>query len=275
MTIKMPYGLDLKTDLLVPIGRAANGLACGLVCPNCEKPLIAKNMGIHKEHHFAHSHLADYCGEGWLHATAKRLLAERQQLAISMGRRVSIIWDCTCPCRTHKGNLVNGVASIGIEKAVHGAKIRPDLTAFDSMGSPVSFQEVVVSHPPEVAVIEHCQGVGIPLVVFKIHGNSDLERLASLTLRPHKIYSRKTTCRCPRDNKCEQCGRLACDHHHCRECQKAISHPCSKWCGGLCDMCWDRKRGHAEKIWLSGDRKAWNEYLRSISPVPGRVPAAP
>lgn len=258
MSVQMSHGLNAKTDRLVPVGQAANGLACGLLCPNCEKPLIAKNAGRKREHHFAHAHVADNCGEGWLHATAKRILWERQQSALAKGRRVSIAWPChECPCGIHKGNLVKGVARVEIERTSQDANVRPDLTAFDGNGQPLSYQEIVVSHEPDPAVFEHCQQAGVPLVVFKVGDKSDLERLEKLELRPTHVFHR-IICRCLRDNRCSECGYRLCEHYHCSDCQNAVF-GCKG--PGLCRTCEIARQQAFDRLWLHGTDKEWNDHL--------------
>ena len=50
------YGRSVTTGELVHVGDAPNGKACGCVCPDpgCGQPLIARNNGKNKIHHFAH-----------------------------------------------------------------------------------------------------------------------------------------------------------------------------------------------------------------------------
>ena len=50
------YGRSTATGELVHVDDAPNGKACGCVCPDpgCGQPLIARNNGKKKIHHFAH-----------------------------------------------------------------------------------------------------------------------------------------------------------------------------------------------------------------------------
>lgn len=76
------YGRSVATGELVHVDDAPNGKACGCVCPDpgCSQPLIARNDGKKKIHHFAH--IGGTCA--WL---AEYLLAE---LALGVvNRRVS------------------------------------------------------------------------------------------------------------------------------------------------------------------------------------------
>lgn len=50
------YGRSTATGELVRVDNAPNGKACGCVCPDpgCGQPLIARNNGKKRIHHFAH-----------------------------------------------------------------------------------------------------------------------------------------------------------------------------------------------------------------------------
>ena len=79
--IKLPCGLN-KDGKLVYIGEAKNGLACECVCPGCKQPLVAKNNGKKKEHHFAHLNVVE-CEHGYqsvLHYMAKECFLEMKYL---------------------------------------------------------------------------------------------------------------------------------------------------------------------------------------------------
>ncbi len=49
--IELPFGL--RDDILVHISQVQQGLACGCVCPQCKKPLVARSGSV-LVHHFAH-----------------------------------------------------------------------------------------------------------------------------------------------------------------------------------------------------------------------------
>lgn len=78
--IQLPCGLG-KDGKLVYIEEAENGLNCGCVCPGCGQPLVAKNNGRKKEHHFAHFRTAE-CAHGYqsaLHYMAKDVFLEMKE----------------------------------------------------------------------------------------------------------------------------------------------------------------------------------------------------
>lgn len=80
---KLTYGLSLQTQRLVSIASVLKGKECGLVCPECEKPLIAKK-GKKNQHHFAHYRGEDCPGARMsaLHRLAQELLAEHKQVML-------------------------------------------------------------------------------------------------------------------------------------------------------------------------------------------------
>ena len=79
--ISLPCGIN-ENGNLVYIDNAKNGLDCNCFCPACKQPLVAKNAGTKREHHFAHFSVAE-CEHGYqtaLHYMAKDLFLEMQYL---------------------------------------------------------------------------------------------------------------------------------------------------------------------------------------------------
>ncbi len=66
------YALDLNGQL-VHVDNVPNGSKCGCRCPACNEPLIAKNNGTKKVHHFSHSSgkICEFAYETMLHLLAK------------------------------------------------------------------------------------------------------------------------------------------------------------------------------------------------------------
>jgi hypothetical protein len=79
--IKLPFGL--KDDILVHISQVERGLACGCVCPQCNKPLVARK-GSEVAHHFAHRAGPECANatETALHLAAKGILADRREIRL-------------------------------------------------------------------------------------------------------------------------------------------------------------------------------------------------
>ncbi|MFN1647605.1 competence protein CoiA family protein [Vibrio rotiferianus] len=79
----IPFGL--KDGKIYHVENVPNGLACDCVCPNCRKPLIAKNKGEWKRPHFAHAVDTDcfnYEAMGYLHKYAQQLLEAEQSIVL-------------------------------------------------------------------------------------------------------------------------------------------------------------------------------------------------
>lgn len=67
------YAINSSNEL-VSIEDVPNGISCQCFCPKCKEPLVAKNAGIKKEHHFAHCSGSDCPGATM---TALHLLAQK------------------------------------------------------------------------------------------------------------------------------------------------------------------------------------------------------
>lgn len=72
----------LQNGRLVHIDDVATGLACNCVCSNCKHPLVAKNQGNQKAHHFAHHSVEECEGavESALHLLAKQVFFDTKSL---------------------------------------------------------------------------------------------------------------------------------------------------------------------------------------------------
>lgn len=72
---------------IVHIDDVANGAACACHCPGCAAPLLAKNGGQVREHHFAHDAGAggEHCAESALHQAAKQIVADYRRLHLPAG----------------------------------------------------------------------------------------------------------------------------------------------------------------------------------------------
>ena len=231
--VNLPYGL--LDGRLVHVEDVQTGLASGCVCPGCGARLVAKNAGEIREHHFSHSTGSESCGEGWLHATAKLLLAERFRLAISSSDPVPIEYSCfVCPC-THPGNIIKGVDSVNVEEVITEAGIRPDILL---RGTYPKVIEIVHTHMPEDPVLAFAKKESMPLVIIRVGCAADLESIRNEPLVP-EIRNGPKVCLCevkvrelkPRDmvciwrwcRVCQQVFRLTAEgHRHCSSCGQLL-----------------------------------------------------
>ena len=69
------YALNKNNELIfINDARKEDG---PYICPNCKEPLIVKNNGKIRQHHFAHKSGSECCWESYLHKCAKCLLKQR------------------------------------------------------------------------------------------------------------------------------------------------------------------------------------------------------
>lgn len=69
---------------IVHIDEVANGCKCECLCPACHTPLIAKNEGSERTHHFAHDGRMEQhsCSETALHFAAKQIVADNKKILL-------------------------------------------------------------------------------------------------------------------------------------------------------------------------------------------------
>lgn len=73
----LTYAID-KEGRLVNVDDVPTGVYCNCICPACKEPLVAKNNGTKKMHHFTHltGSECDYAYESMLHLIAKEKIRE-------------------------------------------------------------------------------------------------------------------------------------------------------------------------------------------------------
>ena len=219
----IPYAMDSATGSMVHVDKVPNGKLSGCVCPSCDKPLVAKNAGTQKAHHFAHASGAQRGAcEGWLHATAKRLLYDRIARAIAEGDPVPIRWRCkdnSCSC-DHAGDLVRRATSVHLEQRIAAANIRPDILLRMEGTNSRALVEIVHTHEPERPVFEYCVANDFPLLIFHIDKSEHLgERILAPTLEPQGVDN----CRCPPCRRCGNVRQCDKDHRFCEQCGECVT----------------------------------------------------
>ena len=82
---RLTYALN-ATGQLVDVDKVPVGNKCGCFCPACKEPLIAKNQGTKRMHHFAHQSgtECDYVIESMLHFFCKR-----KNIILSLSKKAS------------------------------------------------------------------------------------------------------------------------------------------------------------------------------------------
>lgn len=219
---------------MVHVDDVPSGKACGLICPSCNAPLVARKGSV-RRHHLAHMTGTPTC-EGWLHATAKTMLARRIEDAMAIGGDLPIRWSHTCPTledepwedteheieqdMLHKGIL----DSVATEQHLSDWNIRPDIVCF-SGDMPRVLIEVVDTHAPETEVIN----AGLPVLEVHVAEASDLGTLSEGTIPVARLHNYPCpdpicpTCHRRKSEGCRYCER--CNQHvgkyhaYCSECQ--------------------------------------------------------
>ena len=213
--MKVPWGLQSSTKSMVHVDSVPNGKASGSECPSCGGALVAKNRGVRKAHHFAHDATTDYPGgacEGWLHATAKRLLYERIQGALANSKPLTIRWRCSrCSC-LHQGDLLKNVTGSCLEKHIPSANIRPDISLLGGVRV-VKLVEIVVSHSPDQPVHQYSEDNSIPLVELNVDGAEGWDttiRAATPDVTIHHFSGCPCDCITCREPTCGNQGTTGC-----------------------------------------------------------------
>jgi ribosomal protein L37AE/L43A len=167
-------------------------------CPSCNKEMVYR-MGEKVRPHFAHKALSQNCSpETVLHFAFKRLLCERISRSLSARERLSIKWDCESCSGSHDGDLLKRTTHAQEEYSLGAC--RPDIGLLGKEGNIVAAIEIVVTHSPEQSTIEHYKAKGIPLIVFILKSDTELNRVNEKVLRPD-IVDVCLNPKCPSCNK--------------------------------------------------------------------------
>ena len=175
---------------LVHVDEVKTGQECCCICPFCKEPLIAKNNGVVRVHHFAH-HSGTECSlsyESMLHLLAK----ERLQSAFLEADNFSLDFEYKsyCPkakqckfvrysnCYTAERkhfNLKKYYDSCEQEVVYDGIKRRSDLKLFSSTNPqrPPIYIEFCVSHASELEKLHS----GNRIIECLIEDESDIENI--------------------------------------------------------------------------------------------------
>ncbi|WP_039985547.1 competence protein CoiA family protein [Vibrio owensii] len=172
----IPFGL--KDGKIHHVKNVPNGLACGCVCPNCRKPLIAKNKGEWKRPHFAHAVDTDcfnYEAMSYLHQYAQQLLEAEQSIVLP---EFLVIPEITLiDYSVLRGQSINfpvtKVAFDSIQSEYSWDKYRID--SHGTLKNRSLFIEITVTHANELEKINAIRDQGQPaieIVLTDLH-NSD------------------------------------------------------------------------------------------------------
>ena len=191
--LRVPFGF--RDGRMWPVGKVAEGIACGCCCPACGHPLVAKakNSQIRRAH-FAHHRLGDCSGgfESAIHKMAKQLVCEQMRLALPA-------WDGDIDMpnppalRDDHGELLTGrrvefpaqtaiLTSVRLEE--RQADYVPDIAAQDEVGQLLI--EIRVTHAVDADKRLRIQSEGIRLVEIDLSSIS-LDETGDLEVFAHAV----------------------------------------------------------------------------------------
>lgn len=124
---------------LIHVDSVPNGKNCKCLCPHCKSPLVAKNRGKKRIHHFAHEHNQDCkaCFETTIHKLAKDIIKEAAE--IMLPSRDDLFANKEKPTGSVK------LTDVCVEKWDEQLKIKPDVEGVMENGQKLLI-EILVSH---------------------------------------------------------------------------------------------------------------------------------
>lgn len=182
--LSLPFG-QTGDGRLISVAEAERGAACNCVCPQCEKPIIARKGDINR-HHFAHT--ATACGPGALETSLHKMA---KQIILDAGK----IWLPECVAlypphgaghytvrrRVSGGGWIEG--NIIAEKQV-GA-VRPDVLLIAASGHQLGI-EIYVTHMVSAEKREKLKALNLACVEVDLSTyprDCDVDRLTNFVLR--------------------------------------------------------------------------------------------
>ena len=119
----LTYALN-KDGNLVHVDSVKNGLECCCTCPGCNTPVIAKNEGEIREHHFAHANNEE-CVTGYqtmIHLLAKAIILEKRIIpGFGQNGKLIIASKIRSEVRLENLNIIPDVLAIAPVQLVYGA----------------------------------------------------------------------------------------------------------------------------------------------------------
>lgn len=203
-----------NNNLLLPFAYDSNGSETHIdnavkgekyFCPICGEELVLRISKIpegqkyHRKNHFSHkSGVVNNCSESYLHKRAKQKLAALIREKINdESKELAFSWHCDKCGEIHKGNLLKKAKSVVEEYDF--ASCRPDLALLDKEDKVVIVIEVVVTHKPDVEVLEFYKNNKIVCLQLYIHSFEECDKIEEKLLRVDKV----NVCPAP---ICAKCG---------------------------------------------------------------------
>lgn len=190
----MLYTIALnKKGELVQIDDAKKGVQ--YYCPSCKNKFTLRKSGNtgkgSRRPHFAHHEVTPNCTpEGVLHFTFKRRLVELLSKLIEEKRELIVDWQCKeCSIDYTKLNVKwNLLAHISFIEEEYNLKFcRPDIALLDIQRNVLGVIEIVVTHEPEINVIEYLVENGITLIQINVSSEEDLFQIEEKIKKPDLV----------------------------------------------------------------------------------------
>ena len=186
----LTYALN-DSGKMVFVDDVPNGLACNCRCPQCHEPLVAKNGGEIKVHHFAHANGSECKGayETALHIIAKEIIATEKTLMLPKyllfnGSKFQHypyfdeddeVYECDYEedekVEAHKVHFID----VEIEDRNDLSTLQPDCVGITGDGQRIHI-EIVVTHGIDEAKFTKIKNHRINCIEIKIPRNFLLDR---------------------------------------------------------------------------------------------------
>ncbi len=189
---KLTYALNADGDL-VHIDTVPNGDACGCFCTKCKEPLIARNGGTKKQHHFAHKPNSNCQGsyETTLHMLAKEIINEEKMMMVPKYYKKREFYkedDKDSFFDYYFGTMTINLPyismeqyqvcfnAIEIEKRNDASYIQPDCVGIICKSNKRLAIEINVTHPVDDAKKEKIKKLGLDCIEIKIPKNISMDK---------------------------------------------------------------------------------------------------
>jgi hypothetical protein len=153
---------------VVHVDEVPNGGKCGCLCPACKSPVIAKNGGDERAHHFAHDGRVEdqYCSETALHFAAKQIVADNKKVLLPSPTLLS-----------NEGGTIVDFSDIYIEhKLSTGTDDHSHIVAdcFGITATKSIIVEIAVHHEVDLNKLMKIEYLGIPAIEISLRDFSNI-----------------------------------------------------------------------------------------------------
>lgn len=185
----LTYAFDKNGDF-VSVDEVPTGIACNCTCPACHEPLVAKNGGSKRVHHFAHASGVD-CGsayESMLHIIAKQKIQDvflsNDRFLMQFVHRSFCQKDKSCGYTKYGNCFVSEERNFNLKEYYDSCeqeipydniRRRSDLKIFSSKNQNITpiYIEIFVTHASDQYKLHN----GGKIIEVKIESEEDIDRI--------------------------------------------------------------------------------------------------